>query len=93
MARRFEIAFIPFDAPADRGRFVVEVWRDIGDRSQLEIQLSHSERLASAGMVAAGVAHEINNPLASMMAGIEVLGRWLDRGRFDPASVTEARKP
>jgi PAS domain S-box-containing protein len=92
VARRFEIAFIPFDAPADRGRFVVEVWRDIGDRSQLEIQLSHSERLASAGMVAAGVAHEINNPLASMMAGIEVLGRWLDRGRFDPASVTEARE-
>jgi signal transduction histidine kinase len=58
---------------------IVEVWRDVTERSQLEAQLSHSERLASLGMLAAGVAHEINNPLASVLAGVESLQRWLGR--------------
>jgi signal transduction histidine kinase len=58
---------------------IVEVWRDITDRSQLESQLSHSERLASLGMLAAGVAHEVNNPLASIVAGVDSLQRWLKR--------------
>jgi len=56
---------------------VVEVWRDISERSRLESQLGHSERLASLGVLAAGVAHEINNPLAGVVAGIESLERWL----------------
>jgi hypothetical protein len=56
---------------------VVEVWRDTSERSRLESQLGHSERLASLGVLAAGVAHEINNPLAGVVAGIESLERWL----------------
>jgi two-component system NtrC family sensor kinase len=38
------------------------------------------ERLASVGMLAAGVGHEINNPLASILAAVESLSRMLDRG-------------
>jgi PAS domain S-box-containing protein len=90
--RRYESTFSPI-LDADGGiRYVVEVWRDVTERSQLEVQLSHSERLASVGVLAAGVAHEINNPLASMLAGIEGLARWLDRGRFDEQGVREARE-
>jgi len=90
--RRYESTFSPILAPDGTIQHVVEVWRDITDRSQLEVQLSHSERLASVGVLAAGVAHEINNPLASMLAGIEALERWLQRGRFDEPSVREARE-
>ncbi len=72
---------------------VVEVWRDISDRSRLEMQLSHSERLASLGMLAAGVAHEINNPVASVLAGVESLNRLLARARgMPPGAVDEAHQ-
>jgi PAS domain S-box-containing protein len=88
--RRWEVSFNPaLDAKGDVTH-VVEVWRDISERSQLESQLAHSERLASLGLLAAGVAHEINNPLASLLAGVESLERWLGRAEFDPKGVAEA---
>ena len=88
--RRFDATFSPIVDADGAVSHIVEVWRDVTDRSQLEVQLSHSERLASVGILAAGVAHEINNPLASMLAGIEVFGRWLKRGNFEPRDVAEA---
>ncbi len=88
--RRFEATFSPILKPDGQASHVVEVWRDITDRSQIEVQLAHSERLASVGVLAAGVAHEINNPLASILAGVEGLARWLGRGRFGPDDVHEA---
>jgi hypothetical protein len=85
--RRWETTLSPVLDAEDRVTHIVEVWRDITERSQLESQLSHSERLASLGMLAAGVAHEINNPLASIVAGVETLQRWLDRSTgLDPES-------
>ena len=88
--RRYDATFSPITNDDGAVTHVVEVWRDITERSQLEVQLSHSERLASVGILAAGVAHEINNPLASILAGIEGLARWLKRGRFDAEGVAEA---
>ena len=88
--RRWEGTFTPVTDRAGEVSHVVEVWRDISDRTQLEAQLSHNERLASLGILAAGVAHEINNPLASMLAGIESLERSLKRAKLDPAQSAEA---
>lgn len=47
--------------------------RDVTERRQMEAQLFKAERLASVGLLAAGVAHEINNPLAYMMLNLERL--------------------
>jgi len=88
--RRWEGTFTPVTDRAGEVSHVVEVWRDISDRTQLEAQLSHNERLASLGILAAGVGHEINNPLASMLAGIESLERSLKRAKLDPAQSAEA---
>jgi signal transduction histidine kinase len=87
--RRWDVSFNPALGPNGEVTHVVEVWRDISERSQLESQLAHSERLASLGQLAAGVAHEVNNPLASVLAGIESLQRWLGRGEFDEAAIAE----
>ena len=88
--RRWEASFNPVFDQGGQVTHVVEVWRDVTVRSQLEAQLGHSERLAAVGTLAAGVGHEINNPLASVMAGVETLERWLKRRQFDDAHVAEA---
>jgi PAS domain S-box-containing protein len=88
--RRYDASFSPILGTDQAVTHVVEVWRDVTDRSRLEVQLSHSERLASIGTLAAGVAHEINNPLASMLACVESLDRWLRRGHFDEDARCEA---
>lgn len=89
-SRRWEVTFDPILDEAGETSHVVEVWRDISDRSVLEAQLSHSERLASIGMLAAGVGHEINNPLASLLASVESLERMLKRGDTSEAARAEA---
>ena len=45
--------------------------RDITERKKLQTQLLVSERLLSVGTLAAGVAHEINNPLAAALSNLE----------------------
>jgi two-component system NtrC family sensor kinase len=44
--------------------------RDITEQVQLRLKVLQAERLASVGMLAAGVAHEINNPLGYMLLNI-----------------------
>ena len=46
---------------------VLGIARDITERKHLERQVQNSERLASIGKLAAGVAHEINNPLGGIL--------------------------
>ncbi len=47
--------------------------RDVSERRRMESQLFQTEKLASLGIVAAGMAHEINNPLTSIMMYSQIL--------------------
>ncbi len=58
----------------------IEVWRDITEREQLEAGLEQSERLASLGVLASSVAHEVGNPLASIITAVDGLLSRLDPG-------------
>lgn len=51
---------------------VIECFRDITGTINLEDQLLHSERLAGIGELAAGVAHEIRNPLSIITSSIQL---------------------
>ena len=51
----------------------VGVERDITDEVRLRDQLVHSERLSAIGELVAGVAHEINNPLQTIIGSVELL--------------------
>src|SRR5207244_3057289 len=48
----------------------VALHRDISERKQMQNRLLFADRMASVGTLAAGVAHEINNPLAFISANL-----------------------
>jgi nitrogen-specific signal transduction histidine kinase/CheY-like chemotaxis protein len=72
---------------------VVVVFRDVTERVNLEQRLALSERLASIGTLAAGMGHEINNPLTYVTSNVEfsrqsvrdVIGALRDPKRDDEA--------
>jgi PAS domain S-box-containing protein len=58
---------------------------DITDRIELETQLTQSEKLSSIGLLAAGVAHEVNTPLAVISSYTQMLTKQLrDDTRLAP---------
>jgi PAS domain S-box-containing protein len=70
------------------------VWlvRDLTERKQMEARLLRADRMGSLGLLAAGVAHEINNPLAYTLANLDLLEEHLRphlAGFPDGAEVSE----
>lgn len=57
---------------------------EIRAKSALEREVMQSERLAAVGRLAAGIAHEVNNPLGGMLMAIDTLKQ---RGTMDAATA------
>jgi PAS domain S-box-containing protein len=66
---------------------ILTMARDVTERRTLEARLEQADRLAALGTMAAGVAHEINNPLAYLMLNLEWIARKLPEASPDSASI------
>jgi PAS domain S-box-containing protein len=56
---------------------IVATYEDITDKKKASLQLLQSEKMASIGQLAAGVAHEINNPTAFVSSNLKTLSDYL----------------
>ena len=65
--------------------------RDLTDLRRVEAHLALSTRMASVGTLAAGVAHEINNPLSYLLTNLELAERQT-RGPADGASPEQTHE-
>jgi signal transduction histidine kinase len=83
--RVWELETIAVPNAAGRTHVVVEVGRDVTLRQQLEAQVRHQEKMASLGLLAGGIAHDLGNPLASLSSELELL-----EGEDDIARMRES---
>jgi signal transduction histidine kinase len=70
--RHFQNSLAPRRDGDGRVTGVVGVNRDITEGKRMQAQLATADRMASVGVLAAGVGHEINSPLAALVANIDV---------------------
>jgi PAS domain S-box-containing protein len=64
-----------------RPKAILAINTDVTEKRTLESQLMVSDRMASMGTLAAGVAHEINNPLAAVVGNLEYVAESFTRLR------------
>jgi PAS domain S-box-containing protein len=62
---------------------------DVTEHHRLQEQLMVSDRMASVGILAAGVAHEINNPLAAILTNLHMAVETLPSLKIDPVSKSD----
>ncbi|OGQ91936.1 MAG: histidine kinase, partial [Deltaproteobacteria bacterium RIFOXYC2_FULL_48_10] len=73
---------------SDKAEGVVIRVDDISDRVRMEEMMMQSEKMLSVGGLAAGMAHEINNPLAGILQNIQVIRNRLEKDL--PANIKAA---
>lgn len=74
---------VEIGAGGDKTRYLVESIRDLGEQARI----SQEQRLSELGMLAAGIAHEIHNPLGSVRLGVQGLAREIRTARITPEQI------
>ncbi len=86
--RYFDVTATPIGGSVGEQIRALIFLRDMTEKRLQELQLLQTEKMSSIGLLAAGVAHEINNPLTSVAGYAEAL---LRRFRTEPELAEDAR--
>jgi two-component system sensor histidine kinase PilS (NtrC family) len=66
-------SFAKLNMPGTKDIYEVITLQDLSDTKQMEQQIMQAEKMATIGEMAAGIAHELRNPLAAITGAAEVL--------------------
>ncbi len=81
--RTFRLSKIPMRLDRDAITHVITIGEDVTDTRSVQGRIMQAEKLAAIGQLAAGVMHEINNPLATIGACVAAI-----QGRLEDGEVT-----
>lgn len=87
-----EINSCPFYDSSTGKRYAVEVLRCLGDGSNAQFKFNLSQRLSEIGLLAEGVAHEINNPLNNILASVDMIRMCIGSSEFIKNNNNDALK-
>ena len=76
--RTYRLTRIPMRLEGDTITHVITIGEDVSEWRAVQARILQSEKLAAIGQLAAGVMHEINNPLATIAACVAAGEGWLD---------------
>jgi two-component system NtrC family sensor kinase len=85
--RHYHIRKIPMEMEVGHTSHVITLAEDISDRKRLEESVYTNGKLASLGRLSAGIAHELNNPMAAIAGCVEGL---ISRAQAPELSVASA---
>ncbi len=80
----FEVSVFPYYRSEDQFEGSIIILKDVTEKKEQERRAILRERLSAIGQTVSSVAHEINNPLATIGVSAEGLMKRVREGRFDP---------
>jgi two-component system NtrC family sensor kinase len=88
----YEVHAFPYGAEKGDGHSMIMHYRDISESERLQQELIQQEKMAAIGMLAGGIAHEINNPLGGILAFTQLMIRDCDDGHAMKGDLQEIER-